>query len=476
MSHEESLLRERFTAVLARRRAQRREKVLLQSFFYAVVASLAFLPFREMLPKGVSPLVIPLILCPLVAGAVVRFCPWGNRDFIRALFHLDKSLGLEERAITAWEILSRDEKRLPELVVLAEAAERLKGVDVKVHFKRQLPWHAFFLPLLLLLFLVLVWFDAGVDSGKGSNVPQPDALAQALKEFSQEVKERALSEGLSESLRVASAMEELAEKRKSGQMSEPKLREELSGLSRKIDHMGLGRASSEFAFGSATRESLVDLKMELETLQPALALPGRAAAEKKLQAGLAGRLKSLPRLGEELKKRRLPLESLTQEELERLLGEIDQSLAAELDRRSLREISEFLSLLIQGEAERGEQGDGEVTQGRSGRLGEPDPHQGPGTLPGDRPGTKELPAQAAPLFKPGVAAHLKGILKEGSSASFRWQGEPRSGKSAVGVEDLVVSYRRQAEEELASERIPEGLKEAVKNYFLSLGMTEQKAE
>ncbi|MBI2358394.1 MAG: hypothetical protein HYV04_05740 [Deltaproteobacteria bacterium] len=245
MSYEESLLRERFTAVLARRRAQRREKVLIESFFYAVVASLAFLPFREALPRGLSPLALPLILGPLVAGVILRFRPWGDRDFIRALFHLDRSLGLEERAMTAWEILSRGQKRLPERAVLAEAAERLKGVDVRVHFRREVSWHAFFLPVLLLLFLLLVWFDAGVEWRKGANGPHPDSLAQALKRYSNEVKERARSEGLTESLRVASVMEELAERRRRGQMSEPKLRQELSGLSKKTGNTGLGRAAGE---------------------------------------------------------------------------------------------------------------------------------------------------------------------------------------------------------------------------------------
>ena len=37
---------------------------------------------------------------------------------------------------------------------------------------------------------------------------------------------------------------------------------------------------------------------------------------------------------------------------------------------------------------------------------------------------------------------------------------------------MIASYRRQAEAELNTERVPEGLKETIKNYFLSLEMSE----
>jgi hypothetical protein len=43
------------------------------------------------------------------------------------------------------------------------------------------------------------------------------------------------------------------------------------------------------------------------------------------------------------------------------------------------------------------------------------------------------------------------------------------GKSTTSPEEVVASYRRQAEQELNSERVPEALKETIKNYFLSLG-------
>ena len=54
-----------------------------------------------------------------------------------------------------------------------------------------------------------------------------------------------------------------------------------------------------------------------------------------------------------------------------------------------------------------------------------------------------------------------------------FKGKPAPGKSAVSPSEVVASYRRQAEQELNSERVPAALKETIKNYFLSLGEERQ---
>ena len=476
MSEEERLLRERFSDLITRQRAQRREKIFVQAFFFAVLGSLVFFPFRKMLPYTVSPLILPLLFCPVLAGALFMIRPWGTRESLRALFHLDRSLGLEARALTAWDILGRKEKRVTELLVLAEASERLRGVEFKPLFKRRLPWHALWLPPLLLLWLLFVWLDVGVDFTSGSSPAALATLAQKLKEISQGLKRQARSQGLAESLRVAGVMEELAEKRLRGQMSENKLREELSGLASTIDETAADLGEAAFRFASTTGEKLSDLKTEIEALRQALSLPETGQGEKRARGALSGRLESLPRLSEEVKKRGLAPEQLGQEELEGVLGELEKGVEAEMDRRALKEISDLLRFLIRGGGESDKEAGHRAAQGGADRATQGDRQEGTGSVPGDRLGTKEPAAQAPPPFEPGMAAHLKGILGEGKAESFLWRGKPRAGKSVVPVEDVIVSYRRQAEEELASEKIPEGLKETIKNYFLSLGMTGEKPE
>lgn len=477
MRDEERLLQERFSDLLGWQRVQRRERIFIKIFFYCLLASLALIPFRGMALYGISLLALPLLFLPVVAAAVFIVRRWGMKESLQALLFLDKTLDLEERAITAWEILRRPGRRAPELLVLAETAERLKEINFRRLLKRPLPWQAFALPPLLLLLLLLVWLDGGVESERGSKSSRPVTLARQLKEFSREIKERAQSEGLAESLRVATTIEKLAEKRLGEQLSEKKLGEELSGLATEIENTGLTSPTSEFPLSSATGERLSDLKLEMETLRQTLAGSEKWPVEGKIDPKVLGRLESLPRLSEELKKRLRPLDKLNQGDLNKLLADLERSVGAELDRRTLGEIREYLSFVLQGiEGAPGEAGEREVAQLPGNRSTEFDKQKGPGRLPGDRPGTKTKGSQPIPLLPQGMATHLKGILGEGSSASFRWRSESRAGKSNVPVEELIVSYRRQAEEELASEKIPEGLKETIKNYFLSLGMAERKTE
>jgi hypothetical protein len=40
-------------------------------------------------------------------------------------------------------------------------------------------------------------------------------------------------------------------------------------------------------------------------------------------------------------------------------------------------------------------------------------------------------------------------------------------------QNVVANYRRQAEQELHSERVPEALKTTIRNYFLSLGQEQR---
>ena len=64
---------------------------------------------------------------------------------------------------------------------------------------------------------------------------------------------------------------------------------------------------------------------------------------------------------------------------------------------------------------------------------------------------------------------MKGALGEGESSAAMLKAKPGAGKSSVTQTEVIESYRRQAEQELNSERVPNELKDTIKNYFLSLG-------
>jgi hypothetical protein len=161
-------------------------------------------------------------------------------------------------------------------------------------------------------------------------------------------------------------------------------------------------------------------------------------------------------------------------DLKSFLDKLEKQATGELDRRTLLEAQQFLDQLMkEGEKDKGESDvrtagqakqnlpeDGEKTNNRS-------------NLPGKEPGKREEGEPSLPNFQSGAAAHVKGLLGEGNSRGLELKGKPSAGKSEVSQDDVIASYRRQAEAELSTERVPEALKETIKNYFLSLGIGEE---
>jgi hypothetical protein len=91
----------------------------------------------------------------------------------------------------------------------------------------------------------------------------------------------------------------------------------------------------------------------------------------------------------------------------------------------------------------------------------------PGTAPGDAPGEAGEAPPATDLRGTG-RSQVKGTIGEGDRSSTFFKAKPAPGKSRLSQDEVVSSYRRQAESELATERIPEELKDTIRSYFLSL--------
>jgi hypothetical protein len=476
---EKILLQEKFSELISWERIKRREKILLSALLYSLVVSLVVLPARDLVPPWLRPFFFPPLPFTILAMGVFLLHPWRDRESLRSVFLLDKTLHLQERAITAWEIVGRREKSGAERLVLEEVGEKLRGVDPRELFKRPNSWHTFLTPPLLLLWLLAFWLDVGLHLGSGSPTA---SLAQKLKEFSQDLQEKAQAQGLTESRKVARSLEEAAEKRLGGKVGEKELKEDLMGMAGRIERMGQ-KVQEEFdlRFPAATREALLDLKAELQASRPSL-FPESARREGNLAQEILGRLSPFPRLKEEVEKGLRSRERLNEKELQRFLDQLDKDIVAELDRRTLQEIAEFLAVLLRGAEGRdveGAQGKElgepfqEATKTDRGGLQDAEKGRGTGSLPGDQPGTKRQALQTPP-FKARAATHLKGLLGEGKSSRLGFRGEGPAKGREVSPEEVLTSYRRQAEEELASERIPEGLRDAIKSYFLSLGMTEDQ--
>ena len=468
LSDDTHLLQRQLSELVDWERIKRREQILLTAFSYSLLVSLPVLPVRTLLPAWISPLYFPLISFLLLAPFSLLLQPWREKESLRALSALDHSVRLEERAITAWEILARRDRSIAEEYVLHEAGEKLTGVDVKALFRRQWSWHALLAPPLLVLWLALVWLNVGVDFGAGANGAKPVSVAQKLKEFSQELREKAEAQRLPESLKIARALQELAEERLKGKASDEKLGENLAAMRKQVEETAAVPGESDLSLGAYTRDALSALKTELEALK-GLQRPGSTMSEKELLERLA----PMARLSEAMEQRRGPIGKLSAQELKSLLGKLEQDVTDELDRRSLAEVRDFLTLLLRG----GEAGDVPVEalteSGQAQRRPSQEEKGGrQGDFAGDQPGVKGKSSQPPP-FSAGAATRLQGILSEGKSVGLTWRGEAKAGASKIPEQEAAASYRRQVEEELASEKIPPGLKETVKKYFLSLGMKEE---
>jgi hypothetical protein len=471
VSEEGSRLQKKFSELFAWERTRRREKILLAAASYALLVSLVLLPVRGALPAQVNPAYFPPVFFFVFAALQFFFRRWREIDSLRALSAVDRTLGLEERTITAAEILRQDAPGAPERYVLGEAGDKLKDVDVRALFKRQWSWQALSALPLLLLWLTVVWLGVGADFGARQSGPA--SLAGKLKDFSRELKQKAEAEKLAESLKIAEALRELAEERLAGKTGERALGEKLAAIEKRLGEKIPAGGEDDFDLGSRVSEDLAALKAELEAAKGPLR-PGPRASEK----DLLERLQALPRLSEAMEQGGWPMGNKGAQELQGLQGFLDKlerDLTGELDRRSLADARDFLSLLLRG-GDRGESasekipGTGEAAQNRSEeRAG------GQGQFAGDQPGTQARVSQPPPGRARG-ATELPGILGEGKSSGFDWRGEAKAGASKIPEQEVTAAYRRQVEEDLAVEKIPPALKETVKKYFLSLGMTGEKSK
>ncbi|MGH9637926.1 MAG: hypothetical protein ACRD72_24070, partial [Candidatus Angelobacter sp.] len=154
---------------------------------------------------------------------------------------------------------------------------------------------------------------------------------------------------------------------------------------------------------------------------------------------------------------------------------LNQQVTGELDRRTLLDAQQFLDQLAkQGQGETGESNARLAGRGEPDGSGNGEKARNQSNLPGTEPGSKEEMFQALPKFPAGGATHLKGLLGEGSSSAVELKGKPSNGNSEVSQDEVIATYRRQAEQELNTERVPEALKETIKKYFMSLENNEVK--
>ena len=467
MSAARVILEQKFAELLSWERRKRREDIFVTLVGYALLAALLALPLQWLLPARLNRWLLPIGFFALLAPWLFFRQRWRSADSARVLANLDKRLRLDERAITAWELLARNETRAAGLLVLKQAAERLKTLDPRALLPRRWGWqHAIVLPLLVLWF-GLLWFE--VDGRLHSAVQPPGAqtLAHKLRDFSRQLQEKAASEGLRESLRVGRELAQLAQQGIDAKAGDEQLKKALAGVAKKVEAAGKAAAERPSPSTAESQQSLKDLKAELEAAQELRQFSDAAREPRELGQQWLDRLATLPQIKKQLDQAG---QALSSDQVKSFLDRLDQQVTNELDRRTLLDAQQFLDQLMkQGQGEKGENNVRTAGRGEQDSPGDGEKAKSNSNLPGKEPGKSAAGFQALPEFHAGAATQLKGQLGAGDSSGVVLKGKPSSGKSAGAQDEVIATYRRQAEQELNSERVPEALKETVRKYFLSLG-------
>jgi len=465
-------LSNKFNEILSWERRKRCEQTLALLACATLALAILFLPLNGHLPSDWLRWTVPGILFVVLAPWFFYRARWRHQNDVRAVAALDRELGLAECAVTAWEIAGGSERSGAAHLVLQKAEARLRNIEPKLILPRSLSWPMYGVMPLLALWLALLWLDFDRGTSEGRHLV-PRALAEKVREYSRELQDRAKGEGLRETLKFGQELEKTAQKSLDQRAPEESFRKEVASLGQKFAiPSGSRQDKSSFSSGE-TEQSLKDLKAELEASR-SLQFPGAAKGSEEANQRWMEQLSNLPQLKRQIDEANAGA-GMGTSELKAFLDKLDRQVTNELDRRALIDAQQYLQQMTkQGSREQGE------NYARSGANGEADPtgadlhEKSFSNLPGKEPGKRDDDFRSLPDLRVGPPAQVKGMLGAGESSGLMLKGNPSGGKSTVADSEIVASYRRQAEQELNSERVPEDLKEMIKNYFLSLGEAKNK--
>ena len=475
MSPLPAVLQEKFAALLSWERRKRREQIVLAIAGVALAVTIALMPLNGYLPVDGLRWLMPVMVGLGIWPVIFYHQRWRQRDVTRALAKVDKELRLDERVSTAWELSTRADRSAAAQLVIKQTEVGLRAVQPRDLLPRQWGWQSYGALPLMILWFGLLWFDADRPNLVQRSANAPRTLAQKLGEFARDFQEKAKSEGLPESFKAGQELEKVARKNIEAKSTDEQLKKEVAGMAKKFETAAkTGAEKSSFTAGES-EQSLRDLKAELDAARDLLELPDGAKGSQELPQQWMDRLASLPQLKKQLDKEQPAGPGFGQNQLKAFLDRMGQQATGALDRRALIDAQKFLDQMMKS-------GQGQKTDSQmqmAGR-GEPDGsddgarEKNHSNAPGKEPGKKDDGANSLPEFRGGAQTQVKGLLGEGESSGVAFKGKPTTGKSALSQQAVVANYRRQAEQELNSERVPEALKETIRNYFLSLENSEPR--
>ncbi len=467
MTAEVTKLQSKFAELLRWERQKRREQILLLAAGGALALAVLLSPLHIFLPLSGLRWIVPILLLVGLVQLLFYYRRWRPADATRAVVAMDRKLGLDERAVTAWELAGRGDQSAAAQLVFQQTESRLRSVQPRFMFPRQWAWPAYTVAPLLLFWFALLWFDFDQPVFQ-----QPSAvaqgLAQKLREFARDFQEKARAEGLRESLKLGQELEKLAQKNFADNANDEQLKKDLAGVKQKLEAAGNSGQQTQSIAGAESEQSLKDLRAELEAARDMLNLSDGVKAPQQWM----DRLASMPQLRKQLDRARQERDDgkgLGQQELQSLLDRLDQQVAGALDRRALIDAQQYLEQMMQqGQGKENNQAAQMAGRGEQDEPGDGVREKNHSNLPGNEPGKNDDRLGSLPGFRADTRTQIKGQLGEGESSGVMFKAKPTPGKSALAPQEVVADYRHQAEQELNSEKVPAALKETVRKYFLSL--------
>ena len=465
-------LADKFDEILGWERRKRREETLAAAASGALALAILCLPLNSFLPAEALRWLVPGAWFAILAPWFFYRRRWRRHDGVRAIVGVDKKLRLAERAVTAWELSHGSDRGGTVLLVLQQAEAKLRDFQTRAQLPRRFGWLTYAVAPLLFLWIALLGF--GFDQANSNVAALANrTLAHRVREYAREIEEKARNEGLPDTLKLGQELEKTAQQSLAAKAPEESFKKELAGVAQKFETTTGSKAGKNPFSTSESEQSLKDLKAELEASRSLLQLPASAGGEVSDQQWME-RLSALPNLKRQFDAADRGGQGMSRSEMKAFLDKLDQQVTMELDRRSLLDAEQYLEQMMrQGPAEKGE------SYARSGGSGQEDPNAAGmreksfSNLPGKEPGKSDETFRSLPEVRPGASTQVKAQLGAGESSALLFKGTPTAGKSELSATDVVASYRRQAEQELNSESVPESLKETIKNYFMSLEETKR---
>lgn len=508
----ENILQLAARTLVRRERWVQRRGLVLHALFIGVCLWLALalwyrfspMPIGRLVTFGLACLVLPIL------GALILSLRAGAEP-LTLLIRADRALKLQERLSTAYELLNSPTWHPFRPVLVQEAARAARSLNpyrvIPTYAPRTLRWTPF---LLLAVVLVLV-VDLGliIPTSFITGDERPSAArqeqGQKLERLGKRLETEARRRGLERSLEAARRMQSLGLRLQNEKINEREAVARVGSLSdyvRNLEEELKKMAVLEDVNIGKVREIMINQASVANEVQRLLGMVARGKLSASEMRTLQERMQSLgqqgvfdERLSDVLGQLREGNLEGAKELLENFL--LQDQLAQDFDqlRRAERALERGYDL-EESEDERmefdnsgrepGDYGDDEMAgDPLAGRGGVPGDFEGGDFLDsegagsnsavGSGRGTERESGRSRPPEASAPASKISGISGEGGVRRAYVRALPLKSDASVPLEEVVVTYRRRAEESLLREEIPPASRDLVKAYFLSIGLVDEAA-